>query len=117
MQNKELKERVLALRWMDNVIFAARGSMTRKGRWSLWRFSRIASYGEELELLTTDEDEAFVLDGREKGGVLTIRQDEKWVEKGDRPAFLTKRDTMYGAEHEDSPQVRRGVFLGCIRGW
>ena len=110
MQNKELKEKVLVLRRIDDVRRAVRGSMTRMGRWGLRRFSQITSYGEELKLLMTDGDEAFGFEWREQGEVLTIRQDEKWVDKDDHPAFLPKRDMIYGAEQWDSQRVRRGVL-------
>ena len=75
------------------------------------RFSRIDAYGKELKLLRTDGDEAFGFEWRGKDGVLTVRQDEKWVSKEDHPDALPQRSHMYGAHQWDADHVRRGVML------
>ena len=76
VQIKELREKVLMMRWMDDAVHIVRGGLSRVGRWSLRRFSRIDAYGEELKLRRTDGDEAFGLDWRDDDGVVTVRQDE-----------------------------------------
>jgi len=110
----EFKEKVRMMRWMDDLVVVVRGRLSERGRWALRRFMRTNAYGPTLTLKGTEGDECFGFDWREEYGILIVRQDEKWVDRGDHPPGLERASHMYGGRQFDNPRVKRGVVMGYI---
>ena len=81
---KELKEKVMTLPWMDDLVQVVRGTLSRQARWAVRRQTRVKAYGDALSFLMTAGEEAFGFTWRVRDGVVYVKQDEKWVDRNER---------------------------------
>lgn len=109
---RELKEKTLIMRWMDDLVVLVRGRLTRMGKWALKRLQKKDAYGQELQLLRTDGEEAFGFAWREENGAVLVNQEEKWVTRSDHPKGLPKVQVLLDGRSAVSKGTLKGTAIG-----
>ncbi len=91
---KELDEKTVRMRWMDDLVVAAEVQLSRGARRALRVLTGKGSYGEGLELVRTQGSEAFGFQWRAKGATVEVFPDEKWLNPFDKLWGIRRKGTL-----------------------
>ena len=110
---KEIEEKCVVLRWMDDLVRLVEEGLSRGAkRWLKKRKGRKV-YGEELLMMQTDGVEAFGFQWREDGkGNVKVWADEKWTNKFEKVHGFAPQSNLFPG----MGFVRKGLQAGVLKG-
>ena len=110
----ELHDHALTLGWMDDVIRAYRGTLSRGAKRAIQRLGAPTMYSDDLQLARTWSNAAFGFHWTSKNGALSVQQVEKRAQDFVANRLIRLGTPLYSATQSDSRKMHVGILYGYI---